>query len=71
LLVGAVSPDVVAVETRKHSQQRQSPTAGGDQVVVSLEQRRLAELTEAFPTDCRPLPTVAAYDSLLTAARDA
>ncbi len=74
LLVGAVSPDVVAVETRKHHQQLANPTAdaaGEDQVVVSLDQRRLAELTDQLPTDSRPMPTVAAYDSLLTGTRDA
>jgi len=39
--------------------------------VVSLAERRLAELTDQLPTDRRPVPTVTAYDSLLTAARDA
>src|SRR4051794_20878469 len=72
LLVGAVSPDVVAVETRKH-QQRQAPAppepadaATGDPVVVSLAKRRLAEIAQALPTDSRPLPTLEAYDDLLT-----
>jgi transposase len=36
LLVGAVSPDVVAVETRKHAQRQ----AADDPVVVDLNQRR-------------------------------
>jgi hypothetical protein len=73
LLVGAVSPDVVAVETRKH-QQRQANPAGPElkvPVVVSLAERRLGELTDQLPTDGRPLPTVTAYDSLLTGTRDA
>ncbi len=42
-----------------------------DPVVVSLAERRLTELTEHLPTDSRPLPTVNAYDSLLTGTRDA
>lgn len=77
LRVGAVSPDVVAVETRKHQQQQANPmaTALENPVVVSLADRlaehRLAELTEQLPTDSRPLPTVTAYDSLLTGTRDA
>lgn len=70
LHVGALSPDVVAVETRKHQQHRANPVLE-DQVVVSLAQRRLAELTDQLPLDLRPLPSVAAYDSLLTGTRDA
>lgn len=72
LLVGALSPDVVAVETRKH-QQHQADTAATlkDEVVVSLDQRRLVEATSQLPPDCRPLPTVGAYDSLLTGTRNA
>jgi len=73
LLVGAVSPDVVAVETRKHSQHQANAAlpAGADPVVVSLAERRLTELTDQLPTDCRPMPPVTAYDSLLTGTRDA
>lgn len=72
LTVGALSPDVVAVETRKHQQhQADSASAAGDPVVVSLAERRLSELTDHLPTDSRPLPTVTAYDSLLTGTRDA
>jgi len=70
LNVGALSPDVVAVETRKHQQHRTNPVLE-DQVVVSLAQRRLAELTDQLPPDLRPLPSVAAYDALLTGTRDA
>jgi transposase len=62
--VGAVSPDVVAVETRK-AQQRSAATDHDKQVVVNLTER-LAERTEALPADLRPLPTVAPYDDLLT-----
>ncbi len=71
LLVGAVSPDVVAVETRKHSQHQQANPALADQVVVSLDRRRLAEVTDQLPLDLRPLPSVDVYDSLLTGTRDA
>ena len=70
LTVGAVSPDVVALETRKHAQQHATPT-GTDPVVVSLQARRLADLTDQLPLDLRPPPSVAAYDSLLTGTRDA
>lgn len=64
LAVGAVSPDVVAVETRK-AQQRSAAAAHDEQVVISLTER-LTERTEALPADLRPLPTVAPYDDLLT-----
>jgi transposase len=73
--VGAVSPDVVAVETRKHQQahDQADPAAGvGDQVVVSLTHRRPAASGDLparvadLPPDLRPLPSVAPYDSLLT-----
>ncbi len=70
LLVGAVSPDVVALETRKHAQQKTNP-APVDPVVVDLHQRRLAEVTGQLPTDRRPLPSVDGYDSLLTGTRHA
>jgi len=70
LSVGAVSPDVVAVETRKHQTQR-TRADHGDQVVVSLDERRLAEVTDQLPLDLRPLPSVDVYDSLLTGTRDA
>jgi len=65
LSVGSTSADVVAVEARKHAQQR---TTTGEpeeppraERVVSLTQRRLAGL----PGDDRPLPSVAPYDQLL------
>ena len=70
LRVGAVSPDVVAVETRRSAEQ-QAHAVNADPVVVSLEARRLAELTDQLPLDLRPPPSVAAYDSLLTGTRDA
>ncbi len=70
--IGVVSPDVVAVETRKHQQQQANSAAAAlqDPVVVNLAERRLSELTDQLPTDSRPPPTVTAYDSLLTGTRD-
>ena len=70
LQVGALSPEVVAVQTRRHHQQR-TQLAGEEQVVVSLPGRRLVQLSDHLPPDLRPLPTVTAYDSLLTGTRDA
>jgi transposase len=78
--VGALSPDVVAVETRKHRQladhaeAADAEAAAGveDQVVVSLTHRRPAASSDLparvadLPPDLRPLPSVAPYDSLLT-----
>lgn len=68
--VGAVSPNVVALEIRKHAQQQPTPAAA-DSVVVSLQARRLADLTDQLPLDLRPPSSVLAYDSLLTGTRDA
>jgi transposase len=69
LAVGSVSPDVVAVEARKAAQRRglQPPPAQAltQQHVISLTERRLAGL----PGGDRPLPSVAAYDTLLRKAR--
>ena len=68
LAVGSVNPDVVAVEARKTVQERGAesettpPAAANEDRVVSLTERRLAEL----PTDPRPLPSVSQYDELLT-----
>jgi transposase len=64
LSVGSVSPDVVAVETRK-AHQLAAAAARGEAAVVSLTQR-LAERATELPDDLRPLPTVAPYDDLLT-----
>lgn len=72
--VGAVNPDVVALEARKAADaDTTTPTAGAGEEppqgpsVASLTQRRLAEL----PPDTRPLPSVAAYDQLLRHAKTA
>lgn len=70
LPVGAVSPDVVAVLTRKHAQQQANPAVPDDQVAVSLNQRRLAEITGQLREDLRPAPSVVSFDALLTGTRD-
>ncbi|MDT5243987.1 MAG: hypothetical protein QOD36_1363 [Mycobacterium sp.] len=78
--VATTSADVVAVEARKAAGQRQ-PAVGdrtgttGDVVetvsgrVISLTERRLADpaaVIAGLPPDRRALPTVDAYDELLT-----
>jgi len=77
LRVGATSPDVVAVQTRKHQQATDrdadaaDAAAGGGQVVVNLIDRRPTSLPDRptrlgdLPPDLRPMPSVAPYDSLL------
>jgi hypothetical protein len=78
--IGAVRADVVAVEARRMAEHRPSQdfsSHGHDraapvppiQRVISLTQRRLgdpAAVIAGLPADIRPLPTVAAYDELLT-----
>ena len=82
LAAGSSNPDLVAIEARKaataaatpesnhdttsgHQQREQSPPQAGAKL-LSLTPRRLAEL----PGGDRPLPSVAAYDQLLTLAAD-
>ena len=78
LRVGAVSPDVVAVEARRHAAENPGGSGSGRhldehrrvnvQRVVSLTQYRLADpaaVIAGLPPDRRPLPTVDAYDDLL------
>jgi hypothetical protein len=77
--IGVARADVVAVEARRIAEERTSQdiSARGDggsvpvpaQRVVSLTERRLghpAAVIAGLPADTRPLPTVAAYDELLT-----
>ena len=82
LTVGAVSVDVVALESRRHA----ADTGGSGserhhdghrhvfgQRVISLTQRRLtdpAAVIAGLPPDRRPLPTVAHYDQLLASGKD-
>lgn len=70
LSVGAISPDVVAVEARRHATTHTpapaSQTRGG--TVVNLPPRRPTnphQVITHLPEDTRPLPTVTAYDELL------
>lgn len=66
LAVGAVSADVVAIEARKHSPAGEPPSPG---IVLSLPARTAPPRpARGLPADVRPLPTVAAYDELLTTA---
>lgn len=76
LTVGAVSADVVAVEARRYQTSRtgdntaeatRKPVHG--RKVISLTQRRLtdpAAVIAGLPADRRPVPSVAAYDQLIT-----
>jgi transposase len=79
--IGAARADVVAVEARRiaehHPAQNISSQDGVESVpvrvlaqrVISLTERRLgdpAAVIAGLPADTRPLPTVAAYDELLT-----
>jgi transposase len=70
LAAGSCSPDVVAVEARKHA----APAAGpGPAAWPAMRPRpsRAAVITlparrDPLPPDARPAPSVAAYDQLLT-----
>jgi hypothetical protein len=77
--IGAARADVVAVEARRIAERRPSQDfSSQDDVgsvrvpahrVISLTERRLgdpAAVIAGLPADTRPLPTVAAYDELLT-----
>ena len=75
LRVGSISPDVVAVEARKNAHAGE-PTPIGLVLprVLDLQARRAAagavaaESPVELSADRRPLPSVAAYDDLLTGA---
>ncbi|MEV7043700.1 hypothetical protein [Amycolatopsis sp. NPDC051061] len=70
LEAGSVSPDVVAIEARKHAAtagdtttiESPRPQRSRSKVVSLPERRRDPDL----PTDSRPAPSVAAYDQLLS-----
>jgi len=75
--VGATAADVVAVEARKAASQlhneraadNDAAGAAGASRVVSLTERRLSDpgaVIAGLPPDTRPLPTVTAYDDLLS-----
>jgi hypothetical protein len=73
LAAGSCSPDVVAVEARKHA--AASPAETGNTAWQALERPRrsraavitLPQRRAELPPDARPAPSVAAYDQLLTA----
>jgi hypothetical protein len=67
LTAGSCSPDVVAVEARKHAGPAADPAPAGPAgprrsraAVITLPARR-----DPLPPDGRPAPSVAAYDQLL------
>ncbi|MGA5535035.1 hypothetical protein [Mycolicibacterium nivoides] len=66
LAAGALTADAVVLEARKAAEDNASEYSDEHhetevEAVASLTARRLA----ALPTDSRPLPSVAAYDTLL------
>lgn len=73
LAAGALTADVVALEARKAADNSSAEVTQSDRpllaepasTVPSLTQRRLTHL----PTDTRPLPSVTAYDELLSHKR--
>jgi len=72
LAAGSCSPDVVAIEARKHAASLPGACAAGEQPWQALRPRpsRAAVVTlprrqAEFPADSRPAPSVAAYDQLL------
>jgi hypothetical protein len=76
LTVGSCNPDMVAVEARKAcvdpaaAAPALAPTE--DQQVISLTERRLTthrDLSAELPADTREVPSVIAYDELLSSGR--
>lgn len=75
LAAGSTSPDVVAIEARKanHDTQAgdQSPAAGEDDLAELIGQTGATDQSfglpvPVWPQDTRPMPSVAAYDQLLS-----
>ena len=73
--MGSCSPDVVAVEARAHVT---VTGASADTAVIVVPAERVVSLTERrlttaaareVPSDTRALPSVDAYDQVLTRAR--
>jgi hypothetical protein len=72
LAAGSCSPDVVAIEARKHAALTAGPGQAGDGSWPALRRSRAAVVTlpsrpAVLPADQRPAPSVAAYDQLLAA----
>ena len=70
LAAGSCSPDVVAVEARKHAAAGPEPAAGPAWPAMRPRRSRAAVITlparrDPLPPDGRPAPSVAAYDQLL------
>src|SRR4029077_12148977 len=71
LAAGSCSPDVVAVEARKHAAADPEPATGPAWPAARPRRSRAAVITlprraAELPPDARPAPSVAAYDQLLT-----
>jgi len=71
LAAGSCSPDVVAVEARKHAPADPAPASGPAWPAMRPRPSRAAVITlparrDPLPPDARPAPSVAAYDQLLT-----
>src|SRR5690348_16952917 len=71
LAAGSCSPDVVAVEARKHAPADPAPASGPAWPAMRPRPSRAAVITlparrDPLPPDGRPAPSVAAYDQLLT-----
>lgn len=65
LAVGATSPDVVAVETRRAAGSTPAPTTDPGASLLALPVPA-PPAAVVLPTDDRPAPSVAAYDELLS-----
>ena len=68
---GSCSPDVVAVEARKHAAATPGPATAPSWPAAQPRRSRAAVITlparrDPLPPDQRPAPSVAAYDQLLT-----
>jgi transposase len=73
LQAGSVSPDVVAIEARKHAAGVAGTAGAGERPWPALRPRpslaavvTLPHREARLPADARPAPSVAAYDQLLT-----
>jgi transposase len=74
LAAGSCSPDVVAVEARKHAAAAAGPEPGPVGPQAEPHRSRAAVITlparrDPLPPDARPAPSVAAYDQLLAPRR--
>jgi hypothetical protein len=75
LAAGSCSPDVAAVEARKHAAADPEPATGPAWPAARPRRSRAAVITlprraAELPPDARPAPSVAAYDQLLAPGRE-